>query len=67
MKKSVMEKIKAVRDGKASIREVMNEYENSGGNAQDLMYEIIRHVSPDMVEDAFLDTVNEDFKPSEGT
>lgn len=66
MKKNVMERIKAVRDGKASIREVMNEYENSGGNAQDLMYEIIRHVSPDMVEDAFLDTVNEDFKPSEG-
>ena len=47
-----------------SIKEVLDENENSDVNGQDLLYEIIRHVSPDMVENDFLDRVNEDFQPS---
>ena len=64
-KKRVMEKITSIIDGKSSIREAMDEYENSGGNSQDLLYEIIRQVSPHIVENAFRDMVNEDFRPSE--
>lgn len=63
-KTRVIEKINDIKDGKMSIKEVLDENENSDVNGQDLLYEIIRHVSPDMVENDFLDRVNEDFQPS---
>ncbi|WP_393971946.1 aspartate aminotransferase family protein [Oxyplasma meridianum] len=59
--------IQSAKNGHIDIEDVLKEADKYGKNRQELLYEIIRHVPPEIVETAFMDMVNNDFRPSDGS
>ncbi len=64
-KDSILELIQSIRNGKTGIIEMLNGQSSPVKNNQEILYEIIRHISPEVVEKAFKDMVNDDFSPSD--
>ncbi|MHB8561535.1 MAG: hypothetical protein ACYDAP_10340, partial [Thermoplasmataceae archaeon] len=64
-KDSILALIQSIRDEKTGIIEMLNGQSSPVKNNQEILYEIIRHISPEVVEKAFKDMVNDDFSPSD--
>lgn len=60
----IFKSIESVKEGKIKIIDLLKGTDNPSEYQQEILNEIIRLISPNVVESAFKDLVNEDFSPS---